>query len=128
VAELNAITLRTTNMAAAVAFYEVLGCTVIFGGPDEEFTSLRIDDHRPGSGTNFVNLTSERTDLGRVEFWGRYIIFVDDPDDHHRRLIDAGYVPMMAPSNAPWKERYFHVKDPDGHEVSLARPLRPDER
>jgi uncharacterized glyoxalase superfamily protein PhnB len=29
----------------------------------------------------------------------------------------------MAPSDAPWGERYFHVTDPDGHELSFARPL-----
>ncbi len=126
-AELNAITLRTTDMAAAVAFYEILGCRVVFGGPGAPFTSLAIDDFVPGSGSNFVNLTAEQDERGPVEFWGRFIIFVADPDAHHRRLVDAGYRPLMAPSNAPWNERYFHVLDPDGHEVSLARRLGPDE-
>lgn len=127
VAELNAITLRTTDMAAAVAFYELIGCSVVFGGPTEPFTSLGIDDFEPGSATNFINLTDEGADQGRPAFWGRFIIFVDDPDAHYQRLVDAGHEPLMAPSNAPWKERYFHVLDPDGHEVSLARPLRAGE-
>jgi uncharacterized glyoxalase superfamily protein PhnB len=29
----------------------------------------------------------------------------------------------MAPSDAPWGERYFHIRDPDGHELSFARRL-----
>jgi uncharacterized glyoxalase superfamily protein PhnB len=29
----------------------------------------------------------------------------------------------MAPSDAPWGERYFHVRDPAGHELSFARLL-----
>ena len=29
----------------------------------------------------------------------------------------------MAPADAPWGERYFHVLDPDGHELSFARLL-----
>jgi catechol-2,3-dioxygenase len=29
------------------------------------------------------------------------------------------------PRNASWGERYFHMLDPDGHELSFARPLRP---
>jgi len=28
-----------------------------------------------------------------------------------------------APLNASWGERYFHLHDPDGHELSFARPL-----
>lgn len=126
-AELNAITLRTTDMAAAVEFYELIGCTTIFGGPSASFTTMAIDDFVPGSATNFINLTVEQAERGRPGFWGRYIIFVDDPDAHHRRLVDAGRTPLMAPSNATWRERYFHVLDPDGHEVSLARPLRDGE-
>jgi catechol-2,3-dioxygenase len=27
--------------------------------------------------------------------------------------------------DAEWGERYFHLTDPDGHELSFARPLRP---
>ncbi|MGH8701888.1 MAG: VOC family protein, partial [Burkholderiales bacterium] len=27
------------------------------------------------------------------------------------------------PADAPWGERYFHISDPDGHELSFARPL-----
>lgn len=126
-AELNAVTLRTANMAASVAFYRTLGCTVVFGGADAGFTSLAIDDFAPGSGHTFINLTTERNGAEPAGFWGRFIIFVDDPDAHYRRLIEAGHSPLMAPSNAPWRERYFHVLDPDGHEVSLARPLRAGE-
>ena len=27
------------------------------------------------------------------------------------------------PRNASWGERYFHLQDPDGHELSFAKPL-----
>ena len=27
------------------------------------------------------------------------------------------------PRDAEWGERYFHLTDPDGHELSFARPL-----
>ena len=40
----------------------------------------------------------------------------------------AGLAPMTEPADAPWGERYFHVRDPDGHELSFARPLDPDAR
>ena len=57
--------------------------------------------------------------------WGRFIVWVDDVDAVHRRLIDHGVEPEFAPSDAPWGERYFHVLDPAGHEVSIARRLDP---
>jgi hypothetical protein len=38
-------------------------------------------------------------------------------------LVAAGDEPAMAPSGAPWGERSFHIHDPDGHELSFARPL-----
>jgi uncharacterized glyoxalase superfamily protein PhnB len=28
------------------------------------------------------------------------------------------------PRNAEWGERYFHLTDTDGHELSFAQPLR----
>jgi uncharacterized glyoxalase superfamily protein PhnB len=38
-------------------------------------------------------------------------------------LKDRGFDPKI-PQDASWGERYFHVPDPDGHELSFARPLR----
>ena len=43
-------------------------------------------------------------------------------------MIAAGYRPDTAPRDAEWGERFFHVTDPDGHELSFAKPLRRDKR
>ncbi len=112
--ELNAITLLTDDMARAVAFYEVAGFPIVFGGPHQRFTSLRV-------GRNYLNLSIEPT--GPNGHWGRFIIHVPSPDDVWQRYVDAGYEPSFEPSDAPWGERYFHILDPDGHEVSFACPL-----
>lgn len=112
--EINAITLTTTDMAAAVAFYGAVGLPIVYGGPDAPFTSLRI-------GRNFVNLTV--ADGPRPGFWGRVIIHVASPDDVWARLKAAGYLPLTDPRDASWGERFFHVRDPDGHEISFARRL-----
>ena len=114
---LNAITLRTADMAASVAFYELVGLACTFGGGDAPFSSLRI-----GSGT-FVNLQFDATWTPQRPGWGRFILWVDDVDAVHRRLLTAGIEPLTAPADAAWGERYFHVLDPGGHEVSIARPL-----
>jgi catechol 2,3-dioxygenase-like lactoylglutathione lyase family enzyme len=111
---LSAVTLGVTDMAASCAFYEALGFEAAYGGPDAEFTSYAL-------GATFLNLQRvARTAPG----WGRFIVHVDDVDAIHGRALAAGLRPTMPPSDAPWGERYFHIDDPDGHEVSFARPLR----
>ncbi|MBO0714526.1 MAG: VOC family protein, partial [Acidimicrobiales bacterium] len=57
------------------------------------------------------------------DVWGRVVLFVDDVDAMYRRALAAGFTPAGAPADAPWGERYFHIRDPDGHELSFARPL-----
>ena len=113
--EINAITLITHDMAASVAFYRSIGLELAYGGPDESFTSFRL-------GTNYLNLSVE--DGGSSGLWGRLILHVASPDAMWSLLRRAGYEPLFAPRDAPWGERYFHVLDPDGHEVSFARRLR----
>lgn len=112
--EINAITLTTTDMAAAVDFYGAVGLEMAYGGPEATFTSLRI-------GPNFVNLMA--SDAPSPGFWGRVIFHVASPDAVWARLRAAGYQPLTDPRDAPWGERYFHVRDPDGHELSFARRL-----
>ena len=34
-----------------------------------------------------------------------------------------GLKPDFTPCDAEWGERYFHITDPDGHELSFARAL-----
>ncbi|WP_420715440.1 VOC family protein [Cupriavidus sp. D39] len=34
-----------------------------------------------------------------------------------------GLRPEAAPRDAEWGERYFHISDPDGHELSFAKLL-----
>jgi uncharacterized glyoxalase superfamily protein PhnB len=44
-------------------------------------------------------------------------------DALYRVVLDHGLVPEAAPADAPWGERYFHITDPDGHELSFAKPI-----
>lgn len=113
--KIDAVTLLVTDMARSLAFYEVVGIDeVLHGGPEEAFTTLRV-------GEDYLNLSAgEGPPAG---FWGRMIVHVPDPDAVHDALLAAGHEPAMAPSDAPWGERYFHVRDPDGHELSFARPI-----
>jgi len=116
--EINAITLVVTDMARSVGFYIDLGFDLAYGGSKAPFTTLSWGDDEP---LNFVNLqhTGETPGTG----WGRVIFFTPDPDRVYDIAVSAGHQPEFAPRNAPWNERYFHLRDPDGHELSFAVPL-----
>lgn len=118
VERLSAVTLVVADMARAVRFYEVLGFVALSGGADAPFTTFRAGE----GGFLNLQLVDDRPADG-PRGWGRVILWVDDVDAMHRRALDAGLAPTMAPSDAPWGERYFHLTDPDGHELSFARPL-----
>ena len=45
-----------------------------------------------------------------------------DVDAAWKHLSEQGFRPER-PQDAPWGERYFHLRDPEGHELSFARPL-----
>jgi len=113
---LNAITFHTSDMARACAFWEAVGFGYAYGGPDATFTSLRA------GGATFVNLQLMDDHVSSPS-WGRMIIHVESPDTTHAALLAAGYRPHAEPRDAPWGERYFHVTDPDGNEISFAQPL-----
>jgi catechol 2,3-dioxygenase-like lactoylglutathione lyase family enzyme len=113
---INAVTLATADMGRSTAFYEALGFRRIIGGPDSPFTTYAV-------GPGFLNVQLDREHAPVPAIWGRVIFWVDDVDALHRRALDAGCTPTTEPADAPWGERYFHLRDPDGHELSFARPL-----
>ncbi|MFT7599866.1 MAG: catechol 2,3-dioxygenase-like lactoylglutathione lyase family enzyme [Acidimicrobiales bacterium] len=112
--EINAITFHVSDMPTSVRFYQALGFQAAYGGETSAFTSF---EH----GENFVNL--QLVDQPPPNGWGRVVLHVESPDVVYQRCLDAGIKPEMAPSDAPWGERYFHVRDPDGHELSFACKL-----
>jgi catechol 2,3-dioxygenase-like lactoylglutathione lyase family enzyme len=112
---LNALTLATHDMARAVAFYGALGFELKYGGPQASFTSFH-------AGSGYLNLTAAPTEQVWCR-WGRVIFYVDDVDAQHARAVAAGLSPASGPHDAPWGERFFHIVDPDAHELSFARPL-----
>ena len=112
---ISAVTLATNDMRRAVRFYRMLGFELAHGGEDAAFTSMR-------AGPNFLNLISHPVETSPT-WWGRVIFYASDVDGLYARLLAAGYRPLTAPRDAEWGERFFHVSDPDGHELSFAWPL-----
>jgi catechol 2,3-dioxygenase-like lactoylglutathione lyase family enzyme len=114
---ISAVTLKVADMTVAVRFYrDVLGLEIIYGGEDMYFSSLCTKDGKDP----ILNLEQGRSVTG----WGRLIFYVADVDAIWAYLQEKGFHPE-SPRDASWGERYFHMPDPDGHELSFARPLRP---
>jgi catechol 2,3-dioxygenase-like lactoylglutathione lyase family enzyme len=112
---ISAITLVTGDMARAVEFYTRLGFQVLYGGAGSDFTSFSVGD-------GYLNLTRS-AGFSSASGWGRLIIYVSDVDAMYERAIAAGLEPETRPRDAEWQERYFHILDADGHELSFAKPL-----
>ena len=110
---ISALTLSTKDMGRAVAFYESLGFRLDFMTEEKSFATL-------WAGPTALNLTTE---TGDFSFWGRAIFEVSDVDAFHQTCVQAGHQPDFTPRDAPWLERYFHISDPDGHELSFMTPL-----
>lgn len=115
VQHISAVTLAVRDMSQAVDFYrEKLCLELLYGGESACFSSFRIGD-------NYLNLIL--ASHGSSSLWGRLILYVDDVDALYNRLVEVGLTPSSAPEDAPWGERYFHIKDPDSHMLSFAKPL-----
>ena len=114
---ISAVTFAVRDMARSIEFYDKLGFDLLYGGDHAAFSSLK-------AGEAFVNLLASPGYEGR--WWGRAIFRVDDVDAHYRALQAQGLM-FESPQDAPWGERFFHVTDPDGHELSFAEllPARP---
>jgi catechol 2,3-dioxygenase-like lactoylglutathione lyase family enzyme len=112
---ISAVTLETADMARAVNFYTSLGFQIRYGGPQATFTSLRVGD-------GYLNLEL-RPGFASGAGWGRIIFYVSDVDALYQRALRLGLAPSTKPADASWGERYFHISDPDGHELSFAKLL-----
>ena len=113
--KISAVTLRVASMPASVRFYrDVLGMEVIYGDEKGYFSSLRTKDGKdPILNLEHGSPTTQ---------WGRLIFHVSDVDRLWAYFKEKGLHPE-SPRDASWGERYFHMRDPDGHELSFARPI-----
>jgi catechol 2,3-dioxygenase-like lactoylglutathione lyase family enzyme len=110
---ISAVTLAVHDMGRAVAFYQQVGFEILYGGRTAGFTSFRVGD-------GFLNLIL--SPFAANGWWGRVIFRVEGVDALYEALQQKQMHPDR-PRDGPWGERYFHIADPDGHELSFAEPL-----
>ena len=114
ITNISAVTIQVTSMPRSFQFYhKILGLKLAYGGENESFSSFEI-------GGRYLNLQlSSRCETR----WGRIILHCDDVDGFYREL-KRQLEDVSEPQDAPWGERYFHIRDPDGHEISIAKPIK----
>ena len=116
VEKISAITIKASDMPTSVRFYEaILGLKTLYGGEQACFSSLCTKNERH----TILNLEQ----WNATNNWGRVIFCVSDVDKFWTYLKEKGFSPER-PRDAAWGERYFHMPDPDGHELSFAQPLQ----
>jgi len=110
---ISAVTLAVQKMDRSVDFYQRIGLELAFGGPRAAFTSFRIGKEE------FLNLMAAPAS---VNWWGRIIVRVQGVDALYQDLKQKGLNPET-PQDGAWGERFFHIQDPDHHELSFAELL-----
>ncbi|WP_338701751.1 VOC family protein [Streptomyces sp. Q6] len=117
---MDAIGVSTTDLAASLAFYRLLGLTF---PPDAEQLP-HVEAELPGGIRLMFDPDRSGEDPGRGRI-GLAFHCGDAAgvDAVYERLTAAGYHGELKPWNADWGQRYAAVLDPDGNQVDLFAPL-----
>jgi len=129
---ISAVTLRVKDMEKSCRFYSKLpGFVLEYGGTTGQFTTFEV-----GKGSKiYLNLElageksagSISTGPDKNDF-GRIILHTEDVDGLYHfmrndRSISQAAIFEGEPADATWGERFFHVREPDGYQLSFAQPI-----
>ncbi len=120
--KISAITLFTRDMKKSNSFYSIIpGFELTYGGPDSDFTTYRVAKDPE----MYLNL--EKSEINTCDF-GRIIFLTDDVDKLYHHLKNKDIIANLGifetePADAVWGERFFHMRDPDGYQISFAAKL-----
>ena len=124
-AELEAIGITTSNLAASLRFYALIGVDV--PDPDEDHVEApvrgdvtlmwdteelirQIEPDLPSPVRQRVVLAFRCADPAEV-------------DTTYARVVDAGFEAKTEPWDAFWGQRFAYLLDPEGNTVALFAPL-----
>ena len=110
---ISAVIFAVRAMPEAITFYTQLGFTLVYGSPQARFSTLQAGDA-------LINLTL--APHFKPTWWGHTIFRVDNVETIYDTAVAQGLTPS-ALQNGSWGERYFHLTDPNGHELSFAQLL-----
>ena len=118
-------------MEKSCKFYSIIpGFKIAYGGSSSDsFTTFEIGED--STYKMYLNLEVKRNIDSTIRHhsdkmdFGRIIFYSVDVDELYSRLTnDASISELVSfenePMNASWGERFFHMRDPDGYQLSFA--------
>ncbi len=139
---ISAITLKVKDMEKSCSLYsKIPGFRLTYGGkPSDRFTTFEIGKESKATYLNLELIEEEKdssdfykkSNLGRKmkasEDFGRIIFHTENVDRlysymKHDEYISKSIVFENEPTNASWGERFFHIREPNGYQLSFAQPL-----
>jgi catechol 2,3-dioxygenase-like lactoylglutathione lyase family enzyme len=143
--QISAITLKVKDMEKSCSLYsKIPGFRLTYGGkPSDRFTTFEIG--KESKAATYLNLELieeeeendsydfyKKSNLGGKSKWsedfGRVIFHTENVDRLYSYMKNEEYISKFIvfenePTNAPWGERFFHIREPDGYQLSFAQPL-----
>lgn len=105
------VNIATEDIKAAQHFYgEMLGLDILM---DQTWICTYGTDSKMQVQISFATGGGSGTAVPDIS------IEVDDVDDIHVKMKEAGYTVTYGPVNEPWGVRRFYVKDPFGKMVNI---------
>ena len=91
------------------------------------YLNLELIEEEENDGSDFY----KKSNIEKVkvnEDFGRVIFHTENVDGLYSHMREDEYISKSivfenAPTNAPWGERFFHIREPNGYELSFAQPL-----
>jgi catechol 2,3-dioxygenase-like lactoylglutathione lyase family enzyme len=131
---LSAITLNIKDMGKSCNFYSrIPGFKLVYGGAADPFTTFEIGDSNMYLNLELTNdATFKHAGIGvKPRDFGRIILHTEDVDSLYRYMKNDGAISQAVsfetePADAPWGERFFHIREPNGYQLSFASPISKD--
>lgn len=130
---ISAITLKVNDMVSSCQFYsKIPGFRIVYGGSHHDtFSTFELGAGEEGEreSKTYLNLELAEATTGRRNDFGRIIFHTRNVDDLYQYMQKDEFFSKHTifetePANAPWGERYFHIREPNGYQLSFAQPLK----
>lgn len=126
-AKLNVIEIVVEDMAAALAFYRLLGMEIPAEADEEQHVEVTLPGGLRVAWDTRELMQSIHEGWPEPEGHRMLLAFLcDSPaevDALYERVVEAGYEGHRPPWDAFWGQRYGVVVDPDGNLIDLFAPL-----
>ena len=133
--KISAVTLIIENMKRSCRFYsQIPGFKLVYGGSsDDNFTTFEIEEEHISKmclnlELSITNNNNSHHHQRKRKNFGRIIFYTEDVDRLYSYFRSNKNISNLIsfenePTNAAWGERYFHIREPDGYQLSFAKPV-----